>query len=1061
MPGLSLVKKTKIVIPRRRPDFLRRQRLVDFLHSRIDRRLLLVSAPAGYGKTTLLVDFATDTELPICWYSLDSSAQEPRVFLEHFIACIQTKFPGFGEHTIQALDGVMEFTGEGLNPVLVSLVNEILAEIPEYFGIILDDFHLVEQSQMVTQFVTHFLEDAPENCCLIVAGRTVPGRLPIVALASKQQVAGLGSNDLRFTAEEVETLIKQVYDVAINREDAEALAQDSEGWITGILLSTHSLWQGLLKGMIRARGTMTVYDYLASEVFGQQDPQVQEFLLGTSILEDMNPELCDAVLDVHNSWTMLNLLEERNLFLNRMGSEGQWYRYHRLFQGYLVSRLRRENSRRFAVLHRRAAAYWEDGGDLTQAISHLLLAGEYEEAAVRMEQIAAKVFISGQHMLLVQWHEALPASVAEGYPSLLIQFAKAYAQHGQEELALSLLGKAQVLFSETSDFSGIALAAVQRGTVLRIQGRYQEAAELCSQTALLIPQIETSTAAEIHRCWGICLGQMGRLADAVEHLESSLGQHQKSGDEFNAAHARTDLGAFLERMGRLDEALAHFEKAVEVFRRFRNPSELANALNSVGVIYYYRGEFSRARETLHQALQSAHQAGSGRWTAYILAGLGDIERDSGRVAEALDHYGKAISLLDEKREGFLAVYIRAAQAELYAAQGEPLRAQDLARQALELAASHQSSYEEGLANIALGFGWLDSEPERAAQAWELAVEQLKRNGAMRDMTRAVFLLAAALHRMGLAEHAIARMQQALALAEKLGCRNALRPLGRWAQSLLTEAVRSGLEVADLLARSDQAEPPSLPEAPDTSLRHTLRLQALGASRIELDGEPVLAHWPRAREVIFLLATVNQGRGMQRDEIYHALWPDVPSAKAYSNLHTMVYRARRFLPDHSLIFEDNTYCLAPAGGFTYDVAEFQRLTAEAQAADTEEDAITCYQKAIALYQGDFLKDLLADWSLHLQRTLCDLFLVAISRVANYYWQSGKTEMVVALAHRWLEEEPTDEAAHRLLMRCFAAQGNAAAVRRQFQRCEQVLADELQVAPNEETQDLYLRLTNETP
>jgi ATP/maltotriose-dependent transcriptional regulator MalT/DNA-binding SARP family transcriptional activator len=1059
MPGLSLVKRTKIVIPKRRTDFLRRQRLVDFLHSRIDKQLLLVSAPAGYGKTTLLVDFATDTELPVCWYSLDATAQEPRVFLEHFIACIQNRFPEFGTRATQTLDSVMEFTEEGLSPVLTSLVNEILDRIPEYFVIILDDFHLVEQSQIVARFVTRFLEDAPGNCCMIVAGRTVPGRLPIVALASKQQVAGLGSNDLRFTAEEVETLIKRVYDVNLSPDDAEALAQDSEGWITGILLSTHSLWQGLLKGMIRAKGTMTVYDYLASEVFNQQNPQVQDFLLGTSILEDMSPELCDAVLGIHNSWAMLNLLEERNLFLNRMGSEGQWFRYHRLFQGYLLSRLRRENPFRFASLHARAAAYWEKKEDLLQAISHLLLAGEYAEAAALMEQIAARVFISGQHMTLIQWHEELPTSIAERHPSLLVQFAKAYAQHGQEELALSLLGKAQAFFTETSDVSGIALAAVQRATVLRIQGRYDEAAQICSQTARLISQIEPPTGAEIHRCWGICLGQMGRLKEAVEHLRTALEQHQKSGGEFNAALARADLGAFLERMGHLDEALANFEKAVETLRRFNNPSELANALNSVGVIYYYRGELDRAREALHQALQAAHQAGSGRWTAYILAGLGDIERDDGHVAEALDHYEKTLSLLDEKREGFLAVYIRAAQAELYARQGEPLRAQDLARQALELAAAHKSSYEEGLANIALGFALLDINPQRAAATWEQAAEQLQQNGAMRDMTRAVFLLGAALYRTGSADLSMARLQQALALAEKLGYRNALKPLGRWAQPLLAHAAQSGLEVADLLAEPARSKE-GVPQPADTVAGHSLRLHALGASRIERDGEPVLAHWPRARELIFLLATLNQGRGLQREEIFQAMWPDVPSPKAYSNLHTLVYRARRFLPDHSLIFEDNTYRLNPDGEFAYDVAEFQRLAAEAQAASNEQDAAAHYQKAIALYQGDFLRDLLADWSFALQRTFRDLFLIAMSRVANHYWQNGRVEIVVALAHRWLGEEPADEAAHRLLMHCFAAEGNMIAVRRQFRQCEQILMRDLQVKPDGETQALYLKLTGDS-
>jgi len=1057
MPGLSLVKKTKILIPRRRPDFLRRQRLIDFLHSRIDRRLLLVSAPAGYGKTTLLVDFANDTNFPVCWYSLDSGAQEPRVFLEHFIACIQQRFPEFGARTVAMLDSLADLGEEGLNPLLISLVNEILDEIPEYFAIVLDDFHLIEQSTAITRFITGFLEDAPENCCLIVAGRTVPGRLPIVTLASKQQVAGLGSNDLRFTPDEIQALVRQMYDVQLSAEDARALAQDTEGWITGILLSTHSLWQGLMEGLIRGRGTMTVYDYLASEVFNRQDPKVQEFLLATSILEDMTPELCDAVLETNNSWAMLNLLEERNLFLNRLGAEGQWYRYHRLFQGYLVSRLQREEPGRFAELHRRAAAYWEGKNDLPQAISHLLAAGEHSAAAQRMERIASAAIASGRHLWLMQCYETLPADISRQHPWLLVHSAKAYAQYGQPDMALSLLDTAEAAFQQAHDPKGLAQVAVQRGTIFRLQGRYRDGAEQCARAALLASQVDTPTVAEMERCWGICLGQMGQLQDGVEHLQRALQLHLLSGGEFNAALARTDLAAFLERMGQLDEALAQLEKSAAVLQRARNPGELANTLNSMGVIYYYRGEYDRARATLQQALQAAHDAGSGRWTAYILTGLGDIERDSGNSAEALDHYQKAFALLDQKQEGFLAMYIRAAQAELHAALGEALRAQDLARQASELAEAHRSSYEQGLASTALGLAWLDRDAEQAVREFQKAATLLQENGAMRDMTRAVFLLGAALERTGAHEQALARLQEALTQAGKLGYRTALRALARWAKPLLARAAQSGLDVADFVQEAAPAAAEAVAEATPPVESHSIRLLGLGGSRVELDGEAVLTKWSKARELIFLLATQNEGRGVLRDEIYQSLWPSDTEHKSYGNLYTLVYRVRRLLTNDCVQFEDNTYRFAPAGGYYCDVTEFQALIRQAQAAEDADEALACYEKAVALYKGDFLADITAEWTLHQQTALRDLFLMAIARVANHYWQMGNHEVAIALTHRWLQEDPTDEAAHRLLMRCFAAQGNIGGVRRQYQLCEQILARELQVEPDPETRELYARLT----
>lgn len=1059
MPGLTLVKKTKILIPRRRPEFLQRTRLIDTIHAHTDKRLFLVSAPAGYGKTTLLVDFANDTDLPVCWYSLDSAAQEPRLFIEHFVASIRQRFPAFGEQTLETLDNITDFSVDGLTPVLVSLVNEILDDIPDYFVIILDDFHLIEQSTQVTTFLGRFLEDAPENCCVIVAGRTVPSRLPIVALASKQQVAGLGSSDLRFTPEETAALIKQMYDLDLSPQEIRTLAHDSEGWITGILLSAHMLSRGTLKGLIHARGTMTVYDYLASEVFIQQDVEVQDFLLGTSILEELNPELCDAVLGTQNARTLLSLLEDRNLFLSRLEGEGQWYRYHRLFQGYLASRLERDSPARFAELHRRAAEYWKGTGDAHQAIFHFLRAGEHAQAAELMEAVSAETFVSGQHLLLIQWHEALPPRVAEQHPGLLLYVAKAFAEQGQPDSSLALLDRTRALFASLEDSSGIAQTAVQKATVLRMAGHYAQSAELCREASSLIPEIDAATTAEIYRCWGISVGHLGMLAEAQEKLEKSWHLYHDIGREFNAAQVRVGLGSYLERMGRLDEALSHFEKAVETFRQYRNPGELTNALNSVAVIYYYRGEYDRARETFDQALQTAQQAGHGWWTGYVLAGLGDIDRDTGQLPEALNYYQKSLSLLDEKQEGFLAVYIRAAQAEVHAAQGEPLRGYDLARQALELARSHRSSYEEGLANTALGLTQIAERPASAIEALQTAAEQLKRNGATRDLARASFLLAAALHRNGDRQQSLARLEKALALAESLRYRHALRPLSRWASSLLAEAEGKGFHVADLLVEPVPVTtaPPEVAEAPPRV--PPIRLQGLGVSRVEMDGETCLGGWNKARELLFLLVTHNHGDGVRKEEAFASLWPNASEAKAHSNFHSLLYRFRRVLPEDSVLYDDSVYRFAPPGGFTYDVDEFRALIEKAAAAESGDASIRYYEEAIGLYNGDFLEDLYSDWSEPYRRMLRDQFLVAISKVAHHHWQNEQVEMAITVAHRWLQAEPYDEAAHRLLMRCHAAQGNTSAVKRQFRQCQDLLRKELDADPEEETLDLYQSLVSE--
>mgnify|MGYP005843640087 CR=1 FL=1 len=231
---------TKVLLPQLPRGLLRRSRLVEFLHASVDYRLILLSAAAGYGKTTLLADFAHDTDLPVCWYALSPSDNDPRVFIEHFLASITHRFPDFGGQSRTVLRNTTQFDEEGMYPLVTAIVNEIYQIIPDYFILVLDDYHLVETSSTINDFLNALLAHLPENCHLIIASRTVPGGLSLVRLAARQQMIGLGTEDLRFTSNEIRALVKQNYDLDIPIESAEQLAQNSDGWITAIILTAQT-----------------------------------------------------------------------------------------------------------------------------------------------------------------------------------------------------------------------------------------------------------------------------------------------------------------------------------------------------------------------------------------------------------------------------------------------------------------------------------------------------------------------------------------------------------------------------------------------------------------------------------------------------------------------------------------------------------------------------------------------------------------------------------------------------------------------------------------------------
>ncbi len=243
---------TKVRLPQRRPDVLRRGRLVDFLHQSVDQRLILVCAAAGYGKTTLLVDFAHDAGLPMCWYTLDPSDADPRTFFDYLILALRQRFLQFGRQTEALLNSLPDVTRDA-NSIVASLVNEIQTDIPDYFLLVLDDFHSVDGNEAVNSALDLLIYYLPDNCHLVVSSRTLPS-LSFARLAAQRQVAGVGTADLRFTTEELSRLLRDNYKLALPAKKAEEMIDVSEGWITGILLTTHTLWMGLVESIVRAKG---------------------------------------------------------------------------------------------------------------------------------------------------------------------------------------------------------------------------------------------------------------------------------------------------------------------------------------------------------------------------------------------------------------------------------------------------------------------------------------------------------------------------------------------------------------------------------------------------------------------------------------------------------------------------------------------------------------------------------------------------------------------------------------------------------------------------------------
>ncbi len=460
---------TKLIVPKRTGQVLHRQRLLDFLHEYLDRKLLLVSASAGYGKTTLLVDFAHDTEFPTCWYTLDTADRDPRVFLGYLLASLQRRFPNFGGRTGALLQDPAQ--ARDLDTIVGALVTEIQEEIAQYFVLVLDDYHLVDTSEPVNRLLDNLLNYLPENAHIVLASRTLPTQLTLTRLAARLQVAGLGVNDLRFHADEIRALMQQNYRLDITEAVAHRLAEQSEGWIAGIVLTTPLLWQGLFEDWVKASGPGNqLFEYLATEVLAQQPEPLQGFLLGTSVLEPLNAALCNDLLGITDAQEQLQTLEARNLFITRVEGE-EWYRYHHLFREFLQTRLRRVNAPRLRELHQRAAGMFERLGFQNEAVEHWIEGEDYDRAVRLIQDSAEALFDQGRWATLARWIDALPASVVEANPDLLLRRGKVYGETGDLAHAQTTLEQARLEFERRGENRNAARALVEQAVIARFQGQ--------------------------------------------------------------------------------------------------------------------------------------------------------------------------------------------------------------------------------------------------------------------------------------------------------------------------------------------------------------------------------------------------------------------------------------------------------------------------------------------------------------------------------------------------------------------------------------------------------------
>lgn len=1064
----------KIIIPKRRTSLLSRQRLIDNLHELLDYKLLVVSAPAGYGKTTLLVDFASQTELPVCWYSLDEHDQDVQRFLAHLIASITHRFPSFGKNSANALQ---ELNDDIPDPSqLVSIfINDIFENISEPFAVVLDDFHIIEINKQIINLLNLLVQRSDENFHLIISTRKLLVLPDLSLMVARQLAGGLGYEKLAFQMQEARDLLLQNYGLTISDVVAARLCQETEGWITGLLLSAETIGQALIERvqMVRSMG-VDLYDYLTKQVFDKLPAHIQQLLLRTSLFDEFDTELCQKVLEPifypeKENWPrLIDALIFNNLFVQLTEGDRVSLRYHHLFRDFLQKKFAQEYPGDEALILEQLAAVYSENQDWDKAFAIYKRIGDPSATANFIGRIGLAMVNNGRYTALARWLGELPGDIFSSRPLLLALSGVTSITLGKIEDGLKPLNKAIVAFQHRNDLEHLARTLAWRASAYRFLGKYTEALDDANEIlGLFQDSTGQSFRAEALRVKGLVLQQLGKLDEALTCLEQAMKDYQALGDEKNAATVGMGIGVLLRARGEYGRSRDAYLQALEIWRKTNNIIMSANLLNNLGVLLHYQGDYQKAIGYLEEALDLAKQSGDGRVEALALSGVGDIYLDFGDVSAAQNSYSKAYEIASRIHYRFLLLYLELAQCAAARTGGNLVEARNyLAWAEARIFESH-SNYEKSLHQYELGqILFTEGSYLKAVQNYTLAIHLLTDSQHIVEVIRAKMSLALVYYALNESDRALDEMKQALRASQNMESLSPLMAVAKASHALLVMA-QSDPEIGHQASRLlDQIEQTA---AQIVWLRRHLRTKALTMSFTgpklvikALGKMEVLLYQKRlidwqaqvARDMLFCILAHPQG--LTKEEIGELLWPECSLSQLRIRFKKSIYRLRRVAGDDVILFQQDRYFFNQGLDYEYDVETFSRMIDQAQEEGDPGKKAVILQRAIGLYNGPYLSELDNTWIWPERERLWRAFVNATLSLAAHYLEHNETDLALEFCNRIISEDPLREDAHRIAMRVHAATGNRAGVNRQYEVCQQVLEEELGVPPSPQTTALYKTL-----
>ena len=1059
----------KLSIPSH-PDLFVPPRLSGILEGVGEKRLTVVTAGAGHGKTALTAWAVKQEGITPVWYRLDEQDRDFSRFIRYAAAGLKP-FSGNRNGMMDRLIADASFSARHRGRALEALVQSLESGPDSEVCLVLDDFHTVQEEKAILESVTFLIRHLPQRFHIVLLTRAAPG-IGLSRLLLAGQAAQITEADLRFTPEETRQFLTGHLKPALPRELADPLHRISDGWVTGLVLVYLSLKDdagGQIKDLpadLTGANELT-FCYFEETIFHSLPPEIREFMLKTSLLDSLTPQICDALLRITASERILDELVAGHLltYRNECGRDGtSVYTYHHLLRSFLRTRLKQTlPSEYVAGLHFRIAGLKEAAGDDLGAVRSYLSGGFFDTAAQRLMTHEKMLFESGQILWVQGVLKAFPKQFIHASPQLLYIQARLESFSGNPHRSVSLfetiLGRSDPKVPEAFALN----CRIELGLNYYYTGHIREAENLL-ETCLTCngtdKRLEVSGLLILIYLILGKIGQADRLARAaqrdIRQLPDASRLRMKNWIEFVLSYRSFVTGDF-------KTAYARARRSLDWYSRTDADLIMPLACLHAALPAYFLNQFNTGYGWAKKGLDLIREMGirdnQEGWLNYAaalhLCGQNRLDQALARAQKGMSRFKHQANYWGQAHIHDLTHFIRLKQAD-------PAGAEKALEQGLSLLRRTGLTLTEGILETGMLAVWLET------GRFEIVLE--KTVGIMEKVRVSTFytfkiLMISARCRLHLNDRAaaLAELAQALDIAAEQGYVHQVANVGAWMEPLLSSLYAAGTRqgfIREVFHMNGRAHG-LLPESRVGEKVPPLRISLLGRFCMALGGQDLRTEVFKNTNALMMIKylALNHGKGFKpRDELIELFWPEQDFNKTRKRFNVVVSAIRKFFepgirrgePSGYLKKQGTSFCLCLGQGGSVDVLRFQDAVREGDAAKGMEEAVRHYETALALYRGPFLtEDAYTQWCIEEREKWQGIYLSVLWKLICHFLKRPDPEKGIYYAQKYLETDDSVETVYQKLMQLYATAGNRSQVKKTFETCRQKVFEALDCPPDTET------------